>query len=255
MQLESQLNDVAIGDYVEIITSNNEFYEGYVKLIAKPAKPGNVRVALDTGKIGKVKRIIPNKNEELEKRILIEDQYNENKPNFRQEYMKTDEIPHAVQSFLNSEGGYLNIGIKDDGPVADRFAGIEEDLKCSHNPESKTNDKLCDEYRSRIMDSLDKYLESDTALGPLVDITFVWIRNVQIARIRVKSSPKPWFFKHYNKTKPIYFDVKFGKFSTKRKLDDFYVRSGPRRAQLETMSDFYQYAKDHWNLIEVEKHD
>jgi len=253
MQPENRLRNVVVGDHVEIITSNKKLSKGYVKLIAKSAKSDNVNVILHNGRIGKVIHIIP-RGDEPKKQILKETQYNENKENFCEGVMRANVIPKTVQSFLNSEGGYLNIGIKDSGTVAERFVGIEKDLKyIGRNLKNPTNGKLCDKYEQSIMDSLDKYLESDTAIGPLLEITFERICDVQIARIRISPSPKPWFFRQYgNKL----FDVMDkGKVVERRKIDNFYVRSGPGKKPLETMSEFYKYAKDHWNFTEmVERH-
>ena len=58
-----------------------------------------------------------NSIEIIKNRIMREDQYTENKSRFGEDIMRHNVIPKTIQSFLNSEGGYLYIGIGDTGEI------------------------------------------------------------------------------------------------------------------------------------------
>ena len=203
---------------------------------------------LVSGDTGQVVKVI-NSEQKILQRIMTENQYTENKEKFGEEVMRNRVIPQTVQSFLNSEGGYVYIGIKDTGKTNERLVGLDYDFKLVDSTD-RSNDHLCDVLQRKIMDSLDKHLHSEAALGQLVRIEIVEVQSRQVIEVRIQRSPAPWFYHHAAKSgKPKQFDVCYeGKLLQKRTLDDFYIRQGNRKKMLDTHEKFYTYAKTHfWN--------
>ena len=239
---------VHIGDQVRISLRKNPAMhsEGQVYQIKSDADPRKIQVVLTNGDWGTVILVL-NSAQIIEKRIMAEGQYTENKENFGAPIMRNNVIPKTVQSFLNSDGGYVYIGVRDTGSLEKRLAGLESDFapireKYGH----AETDKLCDHLGLGIMTTLEKYLASAATLGTLVSVNFPVIRNVTIAEIAIKNSPHPWFYKNLaknNKEKQfqIFHDDKR---AGERILDDFYIRQGNGKKRLDTMREFYEYAKD-----------
>lgn len=238
---------IHLGDRVKIATWTNpaRHSEGSIyKIVSSDDLPV---VILKNGDKGRVIHIINSENA-IKERIMSEDQYTENKENFGEDVMCSNVIPHTVQSFLNSEGGYLYIGVKDTGGLKERLVGLDYDFDLIRGSENIANDKLCDVMGRRIMSSLGRYLESEANLGPLVQIKFVHVCGVQITEIKIGKSPKPWFYRHISKSnKPQQFELHFNnKVIGQRILDDFYIREGGGKKLLQTHNEFYTYAKDHF---------
>ena len=237
---------VCMGDYVEVRGGLAENSTGTVCEILSQEYPPRVRLV--NGDAGQVVRII-NSEQKILQRIMTENQYTENKEKFGEEVMRSKVIPQTVQSFLNSEGGYLYIGIKDTGEMDERLVGLDYDFELIDSP-NRSNDHLCDVLQRKIMDSLDKHLRSEAALGPLVGIEIVEVRGKRIVEVRIQRSPAPWFYHYVSKGgKPKQFDMCYGgKLLQKRTLDDFYIRQGNSKKMLDTHEKFYVYAKIHfWN--------
>lgn len=237
------------GDHVEIslATDTKTHSEGKVLKILKNTNPCNVSVLLTNGNHGTVVKII-NSEEIIKERIMHEDQYSENKMDFIKDIMRNDVIPKTIQSFLNSLGGYLYIGIRDQGSLEERLVGISHDFEAMSKGIKMTNDKLCDKFELDIMHTLNKHLKSDVEIGPLVKINFVTICNVQIVEIAIKQSPSPWFFKNIGKNgKQKQYKIQYGNDSVmERILDDFYIRRGNGKVQLQTHEEFHDYVKSHY---------
>ena len=239
---------VHIGDHVRISLHKNPAMhsEGQVYTIKSDADPRKIQVVLTNGDWGTVIRVL-NSAQIIEERIMTEGQYTENKENFGIPVMRHNVIPKTVQSFLNSDGGYVYIGIRDTGSLEKRLAGLEHDFAPIREKYGYTEtDKLCDQLGLEIMAALEKYLAPDAALGPLVSVNFPVIHNVTIAEIAIKKSPHPWFYKNLDKNNK---EKKFqtfhgGKQAGERFLDDFYIRQGNGKKRLDTMREFYEYAKD-----------
>ena len=239
---------VHIGDHVRISLHKNPTMhsEGQVYKIKSDAGPCKIQVVLTNGDWGTVIRVL-NSVQIIEERIMTEGQYTENKTNFGALVMRHDVIPKTVQSFLNSDGGYVYIGIRDTGSLEARLAGLESDfapIKAKYK--HVETDKLCDQLGLKIMAVLEKHLVSDAALGPLVSVNFPVIRGVTIAEIAIKKSPHPWFYKNLTqrgkvKKFQIFHD---GKQLGEVFLDAFYIRQGNGKKRLDTMQEFYEYAKD-----------
>ena len=224
--------------------------EGKVHKILPSSNPQQIRVVLNNGDQGILVKII-NSDQHIEERIMSEDQHTENKLSLAKPIMFTKVLPQTIQSFLNSDGGRMYIGVQDTGNLNERLVGLEADFdvirKNTHKTKDPPNtaDKLCDIFEMNIMVTLGKYLASDAALGSLVSIKFPKIKGVTIAEITVKKSEHPWFYKNLNKNN------KARKFNTMcdgarmgdRHLDDFYIRCGNSKKRLDTIQEFYNYAK------------
>ncbi len=238
---------VCIGDYVEVreeLTGNSK---GTVCAILSQKDPPRVR--LINGDTGQVVRVI-NSEKIILQRIMNEDQYTENKENFNEQIMRNKVIPQTVQSFLNSEGGYLYIGVRDTGESNERLVGIDSDLSMIDSAD-RSNDHLCDVLKIKIMDTLDKYLSSEVSLGSLIRIEIVSIQNVQLVEVRMQRSPEPWFYRHIKNGRPKRFELHFDGKSTQRIIDDFYIRHGNKKKMLETHEEFYTYAKTRFQVKQL----
>lgn len=241
------------GDHVEITLADPKKHsEGKIIKILKNTDPNNVQVILENGDLGTVMRII-NSEEDIKERIMHENQYTENKEGFVEDVMRNNVIPKTVQSFLNSVGGYLYIGIRDQGSLKERCVGLKHDfdvmrknIKMTHD--EMTDDKLCDKLELDIMYTLNKHLRSDVDIGPLVKINFVIICNAQIVEIVIKQSPSPWFYKHITKKgKSKQYEIHYeNEPITKRILDDFYIRRGNGKVLLQTHHEVHDYIKSHY---------
>ena len=239
---------VHIGDHVRILLHKNPAMssEGQVYKIKLDADPSKIQVVLTNGDWGTVTHVL-NSAQIIEKRIMAEGQYTENKENFGAPVMRDNVIPKTVQSFLNSGGGYVYIGVRDTGSLEERLAGLEPDFApIREKYKHAETDELCDDLTRDIMATLVKYLTPNAELGQLVFVNFPVIRNVMIAEIAIKKSPHPWFYKNLTKNNKekqfqIFYD---GKQTGERLLDDFYIRRGNGKKRLDTMREFYEYAKD-----------
>lgn len=244
----SPISNVHVGDHVEIIlSSNHKISSGIVFDIFPDSEKDAIIVLLNNGDEGRVIRVI-NSEELIKERIMREDQYTENKENFSQDIMRTKSIPQAVQSFLNSDGGHLYIGVRDTGTLEERLVGLNYDFEQIKGHEDMRDDELCDELERSIMSTLDKYLTSVTDIGSLVKCRFVRIKNVQIAEIHIFKSAKPWFYCNLSKNNRL---QKFELCISMKKvggriLDDFYIRRGGSKKLLSTHEEFYKYIVDHF---------
>jgi predicted HTH transcriptional regulator len=256
----TKISDVHIGvsTKISLLSSSNEFSEGVVyKVLSEKDDPKGVIVILENGKKGHVIQIV-NSAEIIKRRILSENQYSENKEVFGAPVMKTKVIPQTIQSFLNSEGGYLYIGIKDTGTLEERLVGLTFDREIIENGrrakdwlERERKEKLPDEkfedfLEMDLMTVLTKYLASDEPIAPLLETNFPEIDGVKILEIHIAKSPKPFFFKNLlSDGREIKFNIKFNNESFgQRFLDNFYIRRGGSKIMLEKNQDFYDYAKN-----------
>ena len=245
----SPVSEVHIGDHVEItlVSDHMKTSSGIVHYKFPDSGDGWVTVLLKNGDKGRVIDVI-DPEESIKQRIMNEGHYTENKKNFFEDVMSNKVIPQTVQSFLNSEGGFLYIGVLDTGTLEERLVGLDQDFEQIQGYKNMTNGEMCDEMERKIMDALDKYLKSNTALGPLVEIKFVQISGVQIAEIKITQSSKPWFFRRLSKNnKPQSFELWLdNKRVGKRVLDDFYIRRGGSKKMLSTHEEVYTYVMDHF---------
>ena len=240
------ISDIREGDRVKICHINNpkEHSVGEIHKILQNTSEGKI-VILRDGTKGNVIDVI-HSIELIEKRIMHEDHYTENKANFCGKSMSILSIPQAVQSFLNSDGGYLYIGVSDFGTLQKRLIGLNCDFEfLSDKYDIREIDKLCDKLELEIMQSLNKYLTSVTPIGELLTFDFIVIQNVKILEITIKKSSKPWFYKHLSKNnKPQSFvntDT-----NVKRRVEDFYIRDSNGKKLIDQNSELYGYFQIHF---------
>jgi len=259
MEDPTKIENVREGVYVKIrVFSNpNEFSEDIVhRVISQNDDKEGIVVVLKNGKKGHTINII-NSPEIIKKRILAETQNSENKETV---FDDSDNIgiwiPLTIQSFLNANGGYLYVGVKDDAPTVDeKLVGLEYDYKKIEEKLLKRNElepgsklsegKFIDELTMMIIAVLEKFLVSDYPIGQLINFDFPIINDVRILEVNVKQSPEPFFFKHLSKkNKEIEFDIVINNEKvTTRKLDEFYYREGGQKERIETIHEFFKYYK------------
>ena len=245
----TKLSDVRPGMYVKIKTRNNEISEGKISRVeSKEDNPEGILVFINNGNAGNIIEII-NSIEKIKERILSETQNEENKSNFYQPVMQNEVIPKTIQSFLNADGGYLYIGVKDDAPPEEKIVGLDEDRKILEERYGKlSDDKFKDQFRSDVEKTLDKFLATDASLGPLLDFDFPVIDGKMILEINVKRSPAPVFYKCLNRNnKETVFEICLnGNEVTRRRLDEFHYRDGSRKKHCETFEEYQNYVKSRW---------
>lgn len=240
---------VNLGDRVRIAMNRNPsvLIEGNVAHVTSGKSQDAVLVVLKDGHSGVVIALLDDSDETVKRRIMSEDQHTENKEVFGEPVMCNEVIPKTVQSFLNSDGGYLYIGIRDIGSLQECLVGIHTDFELIKKGWKVDGvEKMCDRLELRIRSSLAKYLASDVQLDPLIDIKFPEIEGVQIVEISISRSERPWFYKNLNrKGNEVQFQLSYGKNDCGlRVLDDFYIRAGNRKKRLDTLREFYQYSRD-----------
>ena len=245
----TKLSDVRPGMYVKIKTRNNETSEGKINSIrSKEDNPEGILVFIDNGKLGNIIEII-NSIDKIKERILSETQNSENKSNFYQPVMQYEVIPKTIQSFLNANGGYLYVGVKDDAPPEEKIIGLNNDRKILEKRYGKlSDDKFKDQFRSDVEKTLDKFLTSDASYGPLLDFDFPVFDGKMILEINVTRCPAPVFYKCLNRNnKETVFEIHLnGNEVTRRRLDEFHYRDGSRKKHCETFEELYSYISQHF---------
>jgi hypothetical protein len=121
-------------------------------------------------------------------------------------------VARAISSFLNCEGGFLLIGVNNDGSLI----GLNNDLAQSHGS--------FDEFERTFTNAINNYL--GRVNRPLVSIRYEKVDDKDIVVVRVKPSPHEVFLKIEDKEK-------------------FYIRSGNTSQELD-ISEATQYIKEHW---------
>jgi len=92
------------------------------------------------------------------------------------------EIAITVAGFANAEGGYLFLGIDDDGTIL----GLEKDMKVY-------NFKNTDVFALSISESLENYLKNRAFISSKVKMSFQEKNNKTIYIIKVLPAPSPVF--------------------------------------------------------------
>jgi len=119
----------------------------------------------------------------------------------------------AISSFMNTEGGFLLIGVDDEKNIL----GLENDLAQTH--------QSLDKFQLTFTNSINTYLGKVNR--PLISIRFDKTEGKDVAVIRVKPSPHPVYLK------------------CEDNKEEFYIRSGNSSQRLD-ISDATQYIKEHW---------
>jgi len=263
MSNPTKISDIHEGIAVKIrlLSNPSEFSEGMITtVISKNDDEKGIIVILENGKKGNIIQI-NNSSKFIKKRILNENQFSENKETFGELPMKEKVIPQTIQSFLNSEGGYLYIGVKDTGTLEERLTGLiidkkiikessraREWLERNHKNELP-DEKFEDILEMELMDTINKYLSCQTPLATLVFPVFVQIDNVRILEIHMKKSDYPVFYRNLSRNGEKKFDIRYNNESAgQRKLDDFYFRRGGSKKMVEKSEDIYEYIRNNQNF-------
>ncbi len=222
--------------------------------------PYGIKVKLESGEIGRVK-LINNKNfiqnsilnyeKETEinyKKIIsegennfiefkssvlwsqnisdkdLEDNSSKQIKKYKQETSKII-IAKSIVSFLNSEGGFLIIGIKENKTLeSNKIIGIESEFK-----KLKNGDFCVDGYRRMLLDEIIiKYLPSEiyNHFNKYIQFFFPTICEKTLCFIKINKSDIPVY-------------LKYGKF------ESFYVRIDAESRELFG-SDILNYSKNHF---------
>lgn len=243
--------------FAEIINNSGKKCSGKIHEIkSKSDDPEGIIVLLKTGDEGHLLSI-QNSHDHIRERIISESHFSDNKENFLEPIMHDEEIPQTVQSFLNADGGYLYLGIKDDAETEkEKYVGLESEKKILEDRLIKSRKlepgktlsqgKFEDKYQSEIEDALKKFLEYDFRLSDFVSYKFYSFFDKTILEIFIKSAPSPVFYCTGGvKNKQREYDIFLGgKRLTSRRLDVFYVRDGSSKTQYETFEEFYNFVKD-----------
>ncbi len=228
--------------------NENEFVEGMIMengiLSTEEFVPEGVRVMLTDGSIGNVKDLVGSENsiQMIKKRISDrENHFVEKKSslsydvNFCKENKYLETVASiAVQSFLNSEGGFVYLGVSDDGlPL-----GLNSDYSLIHK---RPND---DGFEDKLWTVLTKFLGFKIKSDRLLSISFPVIDNVEICEIYVRPSKVPIFLKE--KTCTVIVD---NEHKPQRKIEDFYIRNGNSHYLISKNSELIEYVTDHFTSI------
>jgi len=122
-------------------------------------------------------------------------------------------VARALSSFMNSDGGFLLIGVDDDKKII----GLENDLVQTH--------QSLDEFELTFTNAINTYLGKVNR--PLINIRFDKAEGRDVAVVRVKPSPHPVYLKYEDKK------------------EEFCIRSGNSSQPLD-ISEATQYIKEHW---------
>lgn len=126
-------------------------------------------------------------------------------------------IAKAICAFLNSNGGFLFIGIKDDGSIQ----GLDFDFKLSESKDPK-------DFFLLEFDQMIEHFLSFVVKG-YINTEFVELNGKQIFVVRV----------HPSKRKPVFLKGQNGK--------EFYVRGEASSRQLVDVEDIVNYCLNKWN--------
>lgn len=236
-------NSIIVGMYVRIALHKNQekskYEEGVIEHIIteNDYDPDGVDVKLETGYIGHVKEIInviDNSDTILQRIQQREDQCLEKKETFSfdvREEKRNDHLKKivcvAVASMLNTKGGYVYVGVNDDGIPT----GLKKDF--SIIPNGANNDKL----EMQIRAALSKNLANYEIVSHFIEITFPCVRGIEICEIRIKPSSEPIFLKTTN------YAVSINESNKNRRFDDFYIRDGNGKKLLEEHQELLSYWK------------
>lgn len=124
----------------------------------------------------------------------------------------------TIAGFLNSNGGLLVIGVKDDGTLE----GIEKDYELLGNK---------DKIRLKLDDLMSTYFSNTVA--SLIEVSFETVEGKELLVIAVKPSKTPIFLKMYNPRNDI---------SSKH----FFVRRSASTTEMKDVEEMVIYIINHW---------
>lgn len=206
--------------------------------------PNGVKVELINGSIGNLIAISDGGNsiEIIKKRLRDrENQQVERKSTFSFDTInnkKDDDLKTvlaiAVASFMNTDGGFVYVGVKDDG------TSIGLDLDYSIMTSRPNNDGLEDAMKQYF----NKVLTENIIQQQCIKYNFPIIDGKEICEIFIMPSKKPIFIK--SKIGTIVFQGKqelICQSKKQRDFEDFYIRRGNSHYLVEKFSEFYDYCK------------
>ena len=255
----TKLSNVHVGSLVKIkIRDENRFAQGLVhEIFSNEDDPNGIYVLIDSGDDGNVVDIL-NDIEIVKSRILdTESHVSDNKEGYYEPVMANEAIPHAIQAFLNSDGGYLYVGIIDDAKTeTEKFKGLEEERKICElkllkkramKPgETLTMGKFKDVYQDNIEKNLDKYLSCDFIIHKYVHFDYFQILGKNILQISIDPGPSPVFYRNIssNNKPKVYRIYENTEFRTEKVLDEFFYRNGSKKLPITTFEEFYDFWKN-----------
>jgi len=124
-------------------------------------------------------------------------------------------IVDTAAAFLNSEGGTLLIGVKDNGDVG----GLVNDYRLFGK-----KDGLRDAFENWLVQYLLNQYQKDIA--PCLKVSFHEINGLDVCRLSISPAPRPVYVKEGNN-------------------EQFFIRTGNSKKQLST-SETVQYCKQRW---------
>jgi len=229
--------------------------------------PKGIVVTLYDGDHDRVIFLSADNDEQIKNDIGAEGQHTENKDSFySDEIMQNKVIPLTIQSFFNSEGGRLYIGVQDGWVDGEPLQGLDFEVDYLRKNKQKDAEKKCkkekktfdldsfeysfadfrDDYEMAIRDKVKKWLSSSAELETLLHFKFPNIDGTSILQITVEPSTKPVFFKNWNTdNKEIECLVPLLNEKKSRKLDTFAYRTGNRKDYCETSESFFNYCVNH----------
>lgn len=136
----------------------------------------------------------------------------QNNANKKMQYI----IVKSIAGFLNSNGGTLLIGVRDDATIY----GIENDMQCLHKKDK-------DGFEQRLI----QIIENNLGLNIIehINITFEEKDGKYVCLVKIKPSPEPIFVES-------------------QKKQYFYLRAGNTTKPLDNKQQF-KYINRHWNRI------
>lgn len=123
-------------------------------------------------------------------------------------------IAKTIAGFFNANGGYLLVGVDDDGEAL----GLDKDLSTLKSPD-------LDAFERTVNDIVSKFLGGD--LCPYIHTVFARVNSRDVAMIIIRPTPRA-----------AYLD--------ENRSSAFYVRSGNSTRQLD-VREALSYAKSRWN--------
>ncbi len=257
----TKFSDIIEGMNVTIKSTlnNSGNHTGIIhKKISLEDNSDGIEVMLTSGRQGNVICINNSIDTIVERIMKTESNNSDNKENFYPKVMQEDAIPHAISSFLNGNGGFLYLGVMDNGEtIDDRLTGLdlEKDIAKEHllkrnklQPgEIMTDLAFQDEYRSNIEDQLNRFLDCTEPVNSQLEFDFPKINGVMLCEITIKRSTAPVFYSNPPRNKHRKFRVMDnGESQGNRELDEFHYRQGSSKENCSTFSEFFRYYEDHF---------
>ena len=215
--------------------SPSEYVEGIVRAILPQddPNPNGIRVLLKTGEIGHAKDIPKSENsiDIIKKRLKNgENETVEFKSSFSYDLKLNKEnkdlkkvLAIVSVSLMNSKGGFLYVGVDDDGNAL----GLKNDYVLN-GPDK-------DQFEMKVRQSFSKILNLTVDEQQLMTFRFPVIEGMEICEIHITPSKKPIFLTSKS------YVVKIDEKSQGREFEDFYVRKGNSHHLITKSGELYEY--------------